>query len=302
MASKKNNIAIYGLFKDANFQRACACAKLITDTYSHLLAFTTHPFTECAWSEIFFSLQQLHSTKLTPDSTATANVFEPSNVLVILNETTVFTLEQFADWAKVTYAIEDSKSVTEHEEAARASYVTYLSNPKHEFVYFDVSIAGIQKGRLVFELFSDICPVTCANFKALCTGEKGYTADGKTKLSYVNSLFHRVQVNGYVQGGDIVNGSGAAGASIYGANFQDENFIVKHSRRGVLCMANSGLHSNGSQFCVALRAISWMNERYVAFGQLIEGEALLKDIGAVATFNQRPTEDVVITACGVLLS
>lgn len=39
--------------------------------------------------------------------------------------------------------------------------------------FFDVEIGGVSAGRIVMELFSDIAPTTCENFRALCTGEKG---------------------------------------------------------------------------------------------------------------------------------
>ncbi len=55
-------------------------------------------------------------------------------------------------------------------------------------------------GRMVFELFKDLCPKTCGNFVALCTGEKGKSSNG-TLLSYVNSIVHRVVHNGWIQGG-----------------------------------------------------------------------------------------------------
>ena len=56
------------------------------------------------------------------------------------------------------------------------------------------------------------------------------------------------------------------GESIYGPTFEDETFCAKHSKRGMLAMANDGLHTNGSQFLVSFRALEWMNTRYVAFG------------------------------------
>lgn len=40
-------------------------------------------------------------------------------------------------------------------------------------VFLDISMAGAPAGRIVIELFSDICPKTCQNFRKLCTGESG---------------------------------------------------------------------------------------------------------------------------------
>ena len=64
----------------------------------------------------------------------------------------------------------------------------------------DVCIEGELIGKLTFELYKHLCPDTCANFVALCTGERGVSGSG-VRLSYVNSLFHRVVKGGWVQGG-----------------------------------------------------------------------------------------------------
>lgn len=50
--------------------------------------------------------------------------------------------------------------------------------------FFDVSIGGLGSGRIVFELFTDIAPKTCENFRALCTGEKGLGEQTKKPLHY----------------------------------------------------------------------------------------------------------------------
>jgi peptidylprolyl isomerase len=63
-----------------------------------------------------------------------------------------------------------------------------MPNPK---VFFDVTIGGAPAGRIVFELYADVVPKTAENFRALCTGEKGKTADGKA-LHFKNCKFHRI--------------------------------------------------------------------------------------------------------------
>ena len=59
---------------------------------------------------------------------------------------------------------------------------------------------GAPAKRVVFELFSSVCPRTCENFRALCTGEKGTSASG-VALSYAGTPIHRVVRGGWVQGG-----------------------------------------------------------------------------------------------------
>jgi cyclophilin family peptidyl-prolyl cis-trans isomerase len=108
-------------------------------------------------------------------------------------------------------------------------------NPK---VFLDIHIGSRSVGRVVFELYRDITPLTAENFRALCTGEYGIGKHSKKKLHYRGNKFHRI-IDGFViQGGDIENGDGSGGESIYGASFADENFERRHSHAGLLSMAN----------------------------------------------------------------
>ena len=82
--------------------------------------------------------------------------------------------------------------------------------------FFDIAIDGKRAGRIKFRLRADVVPKTAENFRALCTGEKGVSSNGKP-LHYKNSLFHRVIPNFMCQGGDFTIGNGQGGESIYGA-------------------------------------------------------------------------------------
>ncbi|CAM4533077.1 unnamed protein product, partial [Lepidochelys olivacea] len=135
----------------------------------------------------------------------------------------------------------------------------------HVFVYLDIAIQEQPTGTLLFELYSDMCPKTCENFRSLCTGEAGTSRSG-LELTYKESVFHRLVKNGWIQGGDITAGRGDGGESIYGPTFEDENFSIPHNKKGILGMANKGRHSNGSQFYITLQPTPYMDKKYVAFG------------------------------------
>lgn len=57
----------------------------------------------------------------------------------------------------------------------------------------------------LLQLFSDACPRTCENFRALCIGGTKSRCDGR-ELTYKNSFFHRIVKNGWIQGGGAFPG------------------------------------------------------------------------------------------------
>ena len=126
------------------------------------------------------------------------------------------------------------------------------TNPR---VFFDVSIGGTNAGRIVFELYKSIVPKTAENFRALCTGE---SSTSSKKLHFKGSGFHRIIPEFMIQGGDFTRGNGTGGESIYGAKFADENFTVKHTKEGLLSMANGRKNSKASQFFITTVPCPWL--------------------------------------------
>lgn len=165
-----------------------------------------------------------------------------------------------------------------------------MANPR---CYFDVSIDGKPAGRITFELYKDVVPKTAENFRALCTGEKGF--------GYANSIFHRVIPQFMLQGGDFTNFNGTGGKSIYGAKFADENFNKKHTKPGLLSMANAGPGTNGSQFFITTVPCSWLDGKHVVFGEVVENYQLVKTIESYGSSPSGTTKkEIKITACGQL--
>ena len=171
-------------------------------------------------------------------------------------------------------------------------------DPRNPVVFFDVSVGGQPAGRMVFELFADVCPKTAENFRQLCTGE--FRMNG-VPIGYKNSSIHRVVKDFIIQGGDFVRGDGTGSMSIFGEAFPAENFNLAYDSPGQLCMAVTG-NTAGCQFFVTSTKCDWLNGQHVVFGAVLNPESMLtvRKIENLEVTDYKPRLPVIIVQCGEL--
>lgn len=160
------------------------------------------------------------------------------------------------------------------------------------YAIFDTSM-----GEFKVRLHHAQVPKTVENFVGLAEGTKEWTEPKTMKKKktplYDGTIFHRVIKGFMIQGGDpLGNGTGGPGY-----RFNDEfHPDLRHSKEGVLSMANAGPNTNGSQFFITLGPTPHLDNRHSVFGEVVEGMDVVKAIGATPTnrTNDKPTKDVVI--------
>tara|TARA_B110000967_G_C18813593_1_gene524948 strand:- start:481 stop:1170 length:690 start_codon:yes stop_codon:yes gene_type:complete len=140
------------------------------------------------------------------------------------------------------------------------------------------------------KLYDDVVPLTCKNFRTIAT-------KGINNKTYNGNIFHRVIKGFMLQGGDIINNDGTGSISIFGDSFEDENFTVKHNKKGLLSMANSGPDTNGSQFFITTDATPHLDGKHVVFGEVIKGYNIIEYIENLSTdSSDKPYQSITIVS------
>lgn len=170
--------------------------------------------------------------------------------------------------------------------------------------YITINHGDTPLGTLRITLRPDVVPRTVQNFVHFLTTNSAIAAD----VGYRDSSFHRVIPKFMAQGGDIINHDGTGSTTIFGGKlFNDENFILSHSQRGTMSMANSGVNTNGCQFFITFGPTAHLDGIHVVFGYVDwrdddESADVLEKLEKVRTDrrNDRPLEEVRIVNCGIV--
>ncbi len=156
---------------------------------------------------------------------------------------------------------------------------------------------GVDKGIFTAKLFPEKAPLAVANFVSLAEGVRSWT-DPKSGLLnsgpfYNGIIWHRIIPGFMCQGGDP-KGTGTGGP---GYTFPDQfDDTLRHNKVGLLSMANSGPHTNGSQFFVTVANTPHLDDKHTIFGEVITGyTSVVQPLSLVPTgAGDRPTLPVVM--------
>jgi cyclophilin family peptidyl-prolyl cis-trans isomerase len=148
---------------------------------------------------------------------------------------------------------------------------------------------------------SDLCPRACENFIQLCNGYRD--PETEQTLQYQNCPVHRIVKGGWIQAGDVVDGSGKNSRAVVdpSGRFADESYSMDFgfARGGLFGYANEGTHTNRSQFFITLAPCGWMNNKFVGFARVVQGFSVLAKLNNLPTSNQTPLQTVRIGACRI---
>lgn len=297
----KRSLVLTGRIDDEAYQKSFECFEFLRADRPAEFDFKVLEMMPVQWEAHLQKLQEQFGADKLDSSTRCVVYTEDSSELWCgaafaehMCATTNFKLFPFAA---------DSEDPEAYGNQAKARYRRFLAGTGHTFCYFDISIDNEKMDqRVVFELFTDLCPRTCENFRHLCLGDCPDVTgvyDHPVRLHYKGTGFFRIVPGGWLQGGDLVHNQGSGGHSIYGPEFPDECFTMKHDAEGVLGMANNGKNTNASQFYVTVARNSWMDGKYVAFGRVVEGMSVIRHIHNMKTkHNQMPELAILIEDCG----
>jgi cyclophilin family peptidyl-prolyl cis-trans isomerase len=287
-ATKSVKITVAGRLNDPNFHKCWRVAqKLEEDFYGEVTI-------ECLY---FFETQWEEYLKKTANRLKDAFYLHKASPLVFLNDRDyIGDAEKFMEWALLTFKVQDDASAKVFDTAAKDFYCKVVNEHKtSKFAFMKFAWADRQE-QVVFELFEHIAPRTVANFLQLCNGFK--KPDGEA-LHYTAGEIDRVVRGMFIQAGKLKSAKG--GSSIYGGEFADETFAIKHSEVGMLGMCKRGgiKHSNESQFYITTSApMGFLDGEHVVFGRVIQGMEALREIEMLEATNEKPNDKVRIAGSG----
>ena len=157
--------------------------------------------------------------------------------------------------------------------------------------YLEIFIGDEYAGKVVFELFDDIVPKTCMNFRYMCS--RNFKKGGAP--IYQTKNINRIEKDTCIYFGKDVK------YSIYGKYFEDENFELKHNQPGIISMNNYGKDKNNSEIMIHLKKRPDLDGKHVVFGIIKDGYEVLEKLCEIELDNTgKPYKRCKIVKCGLM--
>ena len=290
-ASANCKITVAGKISDPAFHKCVAAVKYLQEQNPETVTGECLHFFETQWEEYI---------KRTANKLKGVFYQHSGSHLILINDCEyVGNAEQFATYILHKFAYMDNSMSIVYERLASNSYKKMINTSKtRKYAKLQLTHQGMVS-TVYFELFNDIAPRTCANFLQLC---EGFTRSDGERLEYGGQNVHRIVKGMFIQMGKITPSKNPElGTSIYGQNFEDESFQMKHDEIGMLGMSkkNGLAHTNEAQFYVSMGApLTFLDNKNVIFGRVIMGMRALKLIEKLECTNEKPNETIKITQCG----
>lgn len=277
----KYHIQVYGKYQDPMFQQYKKAAENLSMDRTDVACTVEGSFESQYEQKLRYVINKYGGPfqQARPSSPLIFVETDDDKVLYFLNE------RRFMEWAFKRFKYEDNTRLIFYKRIGNKELQAVRESSGRSYCAIGVTIGSEERETVQFELFDEECPVLCKNFLDLLQS-KGF--DGHP--------VHRVKAGAFVQGGDLVDGSGANSKAANCDFLRHESFQIPHDRPGLLGMANQGKDTNGSQFYITVKDLPFLNGRSVIFGRVIGGMRSILKISKLETKNERPVKEVKLYA------
>lgn len=278
-SEKSYHIFVYGKYQQPAFQMCKVAAEHLAKTQKEVESTVQGCFETEFESHVRFNVRKYGGAFVR------AKLMQPL-VFAHTEDSVLFFVDEnlFMEWCKKRFDYEDHTSSIFYRHIGLKSYQAVKDKSGRSYASLNFAIGEEQKETVQLELFDEECPELVGNFLDLLTNPK-----------FDGHLVHRVKAGAWVQGGDLVDGSGQHSEAAKGGFLRHESFVIPHDRPGLIGMANHGKDTNGSQYYITLKELPFLDGRSVIFGRVISGMRAIMKINKLATKNERPLQAVTVT-------
>lgn len=267
------HFTLIGLVGSTEFQLCLAIIEYLHKRLPHRFrAPFIRPMLEFDWAEYITKAQRMYGEKLW----TTDNPF-----IMFANQTQIASAAELQEYISQWFVVKMDKDFECLALHGVAEMYEKYQELGRKFVFFSLAVNGKYVGSLIIMLYHDILPETCKMFLKRCQSRS---------CGYCGTRVHRIMNRGWIQFADFL---------LPIDSMANENYVVPHNRRGVLSMCSNRPHvANKTQFFITLDSTPWMDYRYVALGQVMQGEYVLRHLENLPTTYDYPSDIIRIINCG----